>query len=110
MKTGTGTLTLGGANTYTGATAVVAGTLEILAPDTLSTNTTLEIATGAIVKLSNASEQCVSALTFNGKEKYRGTWGAPGSGARFTRAQFSGSGILQVLNGPTPPGTMILIK
>lgn len=110
VKTGTGTLTLGGANTYTGATAVVAGTLEILAPDTLSTNTTLEIATDAIVKLSNASEQCVSALTFNGKEKYRGTWGAPGSGARFTRAQFAGSGILQVLNGPAPAGTTILLE
>jgi len=110
VKKGGGTLTLGGANTYTGATAVAAGALEIMASDTLPTNTTLEIATGGVVKLSNVGEQSVSALTFNGVPKFHGTWGAPGSGARFMRAQFEGTGILRVLNGPTYPGTMVLVR
>lgn len=110
VKVGSGTWTLGGANTYTGATSVAAGTLEITASDTLSTNTTLEVSTGGGVKLSNADEQCVSALTFDGEPKYRGTWGGPGSGARFIRAQFTGSGVLHVLNGAACPGTLIGVK
>ena len=110
VKTGTGTLTLGGANTYTGATTAVAGTLEITAPNALPATTALEIATGAAVKLSNANEQTVSTLTFDGVQKYRGTWGAAGSGARMTRAQFSGTGVLRVLNGPACPGTFISLK
>jgi len=110
VKAGNGTLTLSGANTYTGATAVVAGTLEIAASNTLSTNTTLEIATGATVKLSNVDEQPVAALTLNGVPQYRGTWGASGSGADHKRAQFAGSGVLRVLTGAVSPGAMILIR
>jgi len=110
VKTGAGTLTLSGANTYTGATAVVAGTLEITASDTLSTNTTLEIATGAYVKLSNVGEQPVTALTFDGTPRYRGTWGSPASAAGLKSSRFTGVGILRVLTGATSPGTMIRIR
>jgi fibronectin-binding autotransporter adhesin len=110
VKTGSGILTLSGANTYTGATVVAEGTLEISASDTLSTNTTVEISAGAVLKLSNTSEQSVAALTINGVPKYRGTWGAPGSGAYFTRPQFSGTGILRVLTGLSNPGMIILIQ
>jgi autotransporter-associated beta strand protein len=109
VKAGSGTLTLSGVNTYTGATAVVAGTLEICASNTLSTNTTLEIATGATVKLSNAGEQPVAALTLNGLPQYRGSWGASGSGADHQRAQFTGTGVLRVLTGAVAPGAMIRI-
>ena len=110
VKTGTGTLTLGGSNTYTGATTVAAGTLEITASDTLPDTATLEIATGGVVKLSNPTEQSISKLTFNGVQKYHGTWGAEGSGARFIRPQFTGTGVLNVLTGPTYPGTFISVR
>ena len=110
VKTGTGTLTLGGANTYTGATTVSAGTLEITAANTLTTNSVLEIATGAFMKLSNASEQQVATLTFNGVPQYRGTWGAPGGGAAHKRAQFVGTGVLRVLTGPAAPGALLSVR
>lgn len=109
VKAGNGTLTLGGLNTYTGATAVVAGTFEITAANTLSTNTALEVATGAFVKLSNAEEQRVASLTFDGMPRYRGTWGSPESTASLKSPRFTGAGILRVLTGETSPGTLIRI-
>lgn len=109
VKRGSGKQTLSGANTYSGATTISEGTLEITAADALPAGTALEIATGATLKLGNPSEQSVSTLTFNGVPQYRGTWGAIGSGAQFERAQFSGTGILRVINGENAPGTMIKI-
>src|SRR5262249_31086676 len=48
-KNGAGTLTLTGANTYTGNTTVNAGTLE-LAQATLATNSTVTISNGAMLQ------------------------------------------------------------
>ena len=109
VKAGTGTLTLSGTNTYTGKTTVSAGTLEITAANTLSSSTALELATGAFVKLSNASEQQVATLTFNGVPQHRGTWGAPGGGAEHKQSQFTGAGVLRVLTGPGTPGTLMRV-
>lgn len=110
VKTGAGTLTLSGSNTYTGVTTVAVGTLEMTASNTLTSNSVLEIATGAFVKLSNASELQVATLTFNSVPQYRGTWGSPASMAEHKRAQFVGTGVLRVLKGLVSPGTMLLLN
>ena len=109
VKRGSGKQTLSGANLYSGATTISEGTLELTAADALPSGTTLEIATGSTLKLSNVSVQTVSALTFDGVPQYRGTWGAIGSGAQYERAQFSGTGMLWVPNGDSAPGTLIKI-
>jgi len=46
-KTGTGTITLSGANTYTGGTTVNAGTLQFANPTALTSSGTLTVASGA---------------------------------------------------------------
>ncbi|MFO1492348.1 MAG: autotransporter-associated beta strand repeat-containing protein [Kiritimatiellia bacterium] len=51
-KTGTGTLTLSGGNTYTGATAVNDGILELSGSGTISTSSTINIASGTTLRLS----------------------------------------------------------
>ena len=109
VKQGSGKLTLSGTNTYSGATTVSAGTLEVTAADALPSGTALEIATGTTLKLSNPGEQKVATLTFDGVPQFRGTWGGPGSGAQHTRSRFSGTGVLRVLNGETATGMMILL-
>ena len=109
-KQGGGKLTLAGSNTYNGATTVGAGTLEITEDDALPPTTSLEIATGADMVLSNPDEQIVTALTVDGEPLYKGTWGAVGSMAEHTSSLFSGSGILNVLTGPGPLGTIIILQ
>jgi fibronectin-binding autotransporter adhesin len=66
-KTGPGTLTLSGtgANTYTGATAVNAGTLDLGKVDAVSSSSSLTIANGAGLAL-NSSSSTVPNLTFAG--------------------------------------------
>ena len=109
VKQGSGKLTLVGSNTYSGATDVREGTLEITAADALPVGTSLDLSTGATLQLSNAGEQQVSTLTFNGVPQYRGTWGSLASGAEHKRSQFSGTGVLRVLNGDKAPGLKLSI-
>lgn len=74
LKSGTGTLVLGGANTYTGTTAINAGTLRIGVNNTLPTGEAVAIGTpgstlggpggtAGSLDLSNAS-QTIAGLTF----------------------------------------------
>ena len=99
MKEGVGSLTLAGTVSGSGAVSVNAGTLEITAAETLPVSTAVEIAAGAFLKLSNASTQTVTVLTFGGALQHRGTWGAEGSGAQYTSSRFTGTGVLRVLAG-----------
>ncbi|HEX7262376.1 MAG TPA: cadherin domain-containing protein, partial [Luteolibacter sp.] len=65
-KTGAGTLTLNGANTYTGTTTVNAGTLTLGASSVLA-SPSVTVATGATLQLgNNAGQNAVSAFTING--------------------------------------------
>jgi autotransporter-associated beta strand protein len=100
LKTGAGTLTLAGTVSGSAPLMIDAGTLEITASNTLPVSTSIAIATNAVMKLSNASTQTVTALTFDGTLQRRGTWGAPGSGAQYVSDRFAGTGILLVFIVP----------
>ncbi|MCX8495108.1 MAG: autotransporter-associated beta strand repeat-containing protein, partial [Akkermansiaceae bacterium] len=55
-KTGTGTLTLSGANTYTGETTINAGTLALGAANRIADTSTLNVSVGATFDLGSFSE------------------------------------------------------
>jgi len=55
-KSGTGTLTLSGANTYTGTTTVSAGNLRFGANNVLSDSTAVTVSSGATLNLANYSD------------------------------------------------------
>jgi autotransporter-associated beta strand protein len=80
IKVGTGTLTLSGANTYSGNTTVRAGTLALAQP-TLASGSTVIISNGAALQLNFATTNRVSALVRNGVNQpagvYNSTTGAP---------------------------------
>ncbi|MDD2601004.1 MAG: autotransporter-associated beta strand repeat-containing protein [Kiritimatiellae bacterium] len=109
-KQGSGRLTLSGTSTYTGATTVHAGSLEIVAGDTLPTTTSVEIKTGATMVLNNVDAQVVAGLSFDGVPQYCGTWGGPESAATYKHSLFTGTGVLHVVAGPGAPGTVMLLQ
>ena len=80
IKVGSGTLTLSGANTYTGNTTVRAGTLELAQP-TLALGCTVAISNSAVLQLNFAATNRVSALVLNGVNQpvgvYNSTTGSP---------------------------------
>jgi autotransporter-associated beta strand protein len=79
-KQGGGTLTLSGANTYTGNTTINAGTLEIVQA-TIATNSTVTVASGAVLQLDFAGTNVVAGLVTNGVSAgpgvYNSTTGSP---------------------------------
>ena len=87
-KTGSGTLTLSGASTYTGTTAVNAGTLQLGANNVLSNSTAVTVASGANFNLNNYSDT-VGSLAGAGVITL-GT-GTLAVGASNTSTTFSGS-------------------
>jgi autotransporter-associated beta strand protein/T5SS/PEP-CTERM-associated repeat protein len=97
-KTGTGTLTLSGANAYFGNTTVAAGTLSLTGP-TLGETSTVNIASGAVLNLNYTGSDQVTGLTIGGVSLAAGTYSAvthPGV--------ITGSGELVVTGGTTPSG------
>ena len=94
-KLGSGTLTLSGANTYTGDTSIEAGTLSITS-DFLADAADVYLTTGAIFDLDFAATDVIDSLYFDGISQAIGTYGAIGSGATYESAFFSGTGLLSV--------------
>lgn len=80
IKVGTGTLTLSGANTYTGNTSVRGGSLALSQP-TLALGSTVSVSSGATLQLNFATTNRVTALVLNGVNQpngvYNSTTGAP---------------------------------
>lgn len=97
-KAGAGKLVLnGGANNY-GNTTVTGGTLEI-ATATLRTNSTVSIASGAVVQLDFSTTNQVAGLTLNGVTQPAGVYKNTTPGG-----YLAGSGALLVVPiGPTGP-------
>ncbi len=98
VKVGTGTLTLTGANSYTGNTTLNGGVLSIGQP-TLATNSTVSIANGAKLQLDFAGANRVGALVLNGVPQPDGTYNAAN-----TPTYLAGTGSLIVGESiPTEP-------
>ncbi|MGA2854167.1 MAG: autotransporter-associated beta strand repeat-containing protein, partial [Verrucomicrobiota bacterium] len=89
-KLGAGTLTLSGANTYTGNTTISAGTLE-LAQATLAANSTVSIASSAKLQLDFATTNQIGALVLNGVTQSPGIYNS-----NTTPAYITGAGSLMV--------------
>ncbi|MEI6606273.1 MAG: Ig-like domain-containing protein [Verrucomicrobiota bacterium] len=101
-KAGSGTWTLSGSNTYSGATSVTAGVLVIAKATALGSGA-LAIGTGVKLQLNYTGTRQVAALTLNGVAKPNGTYGSTASPApNMTDAYFAGTGMVTV--GPLPPG------
>jgi len=125
VKTGAGTLTLGGAdNVFTGGVTVAGGTLAasgtlvnatnlavtasgamltLGSVDSLNTNATLNVASGGLVNLNFSGTATVNELLVNGVAKSPGTYNNG-------KSYITGTGSLQVLNGPPLQGTLILVR
>ncbi len=73
-KDGTGTLTLSGANTFTGATTVSAGTLTAGAANVLSTTSGVTVSSGATLNLNNLT-QTIANLNNSGALNFGSTGG-----------------------------------
>jgi autotransporter-associated beta strand protein len=105
-KVGAGTLTLTGANSYTGDTTVEGGTLSVSTPY-LSDLADVFLSAGSILNLSFPSNtpDVIDSLFINGVSMQAGTWGAPGNmSATFHSALISGTGILDVTTFIPPAG------
>ena len=82
-------------------TTISAGTLE-LALATLATNSTVSIASSAVLKLDFSTTNKISALVLNGVSQPGGVYGSSTPGGYLT-----GTGYLQVpLTGPSGPATI----
>lgn len=98
-KTGNGTLTLSGANTYTNNTTVSAGILELQQPS-LFTNSTVSVANGATLNLNFAGTNQVNALVLNGVGKPAGLYG---NGTDPTFLAGAGKILVAPSINPNPP-------
>ena len=104
QKTGSGTLMLTGANTYTGATSVNQGTLQAGAANTFSPASALNVAAGATLALNNFN-QTVGSLAGAGNV----TLGSATLTAGGNNTSTTFSGIIGGSGGLTKVGTGTLI-
>jgi autotransporter-associated beta strand protein len=102
IKLGTGTLTFSGPNTYTGDTTVNQGTIAVASP-VLADTAAVRIAEEGTLHLSHGSTDTVNRLFIGGVEQFVGTWGSLASSATYKTSRITGTGILNVTNGVTPP-------
>ncbi len=123
VKTGSSTLTLGGAgNAFTGAVVVGGGALDLYSNATfgasqnisllagsvrlrgdlsIQDSATLRIANGALLRI-DSGEEIVDSLYLNGVRQRRGTYGSTSSAAQNqdnSHFSTSGSGVIKVLRG-----------
>jgi autotransporter-associated beta strand protein len=95
-KSGAGTLTLTGVNTYTGGTTVNGGVLSVGSTTSIGSGG-VTITNGAVMDLNYFGQIQVGGLALNGVTQPNGTYGATGSGATFTNdTYFTGTGMLNV--------------
>jgi autotransporter-associated beta strand protein len=101
-KTGLGTLTLSGANTYTGATTLVEGKLRLASSTSINDAANLVVTNSAsgTLELNYTGIEVVGGFTIDGVAAANGTYGRIGSGATHTYAWITGNGLISV---GTPP-------
>ena len=101
VKTGSGTLSIAGTNTYAGATIVSNGTLRLTSTNCLPPTAELYLVTGATAQLDYAGALPVHAFYIDGVRKSGSLYGQSN-----LPAFLSGSGFLQL----TPKATVLLLK
>ena len=95
-KSGSGTWTLSGTNTYTGSTRVAGGVLACARATALGTGP-LDIGSGAKLQLNYTGTRKIAALTLHGAAQPAGTYGSTASPAAHQHdACFAGPGTLTV--------------
>ena len=97
-----GTLTVGAVSSLGFCTNVVVagGLLKLPTVSVINDQATLSIADGAKVSLSAGLLETVRELVINGGRKWKGTWGATGSGAEnIDDSHFTGTGMINVPTG-----------
>jgi fibronectin-binding autotransporter adhesin len=94
-KVGAGTLTLTGANTYSGDTIIEGGTLSIQQPY-LHDIADVRLSSGAKFDLNFVGTDIIDSLFIDELSRAPGTYGAIGSNADFKMDLFTGTGLLQV--------------
>lgn len=100
-KIGAGTLTLTGANTYTGNTEIDAGTLSINSAD-LADDADVLLTTGATFDLNFTGTDTIAGLYFDNVLQAGGTWGSLTSSAIHKSSFFTGDGVLYIASVPAP--------
>lgn len=100
-KSGAGTWTLSGVNTYSGTTKVFNGTL-ILKSAYLKDDADVYVSSGGTLNLDYAGTDTVKQLLISDVPQYQGTWGGLTSSAQFKTSRITGTGILNVTAGPVP--------
>ena len=89
---------LGGSTTITVANGA---TLQIGNASALASAAVVSLGSTATNSLDYSGSQDVNSLYIGGVQQCRGRWGSVGNGsALWTGPQFTGGGILNVLNGP----------
>ena len=106
-KTGTGTMNLGGANTYSGATMINAGTVQLGANNALANTTAVVVASGATFDV-NAKSDTIGSLAGAGSVTL-GSGGALTVGADNTSTTFSGTVTGTGANSITKSGTGTMV-
>jgi autotransporter-associated beta strand protein len=97
-KSGSGTWTLSGANSYTGPTTVAKGTLALGTAGSLGDKADVRVADGATLALNFKGRMNVRKLSLGGKAQPDGSYSAA-SCPEF----ISGAGVLSVQSEKTPP-------
>lgn len=103
IKSGTGSLTLGGVNVFTGNTTVTGGT-HTLRYGTLADTSTVTVATGSTLVLEHGTVDKVTSLVLGGAVKAPGIYNEANSGGFIT-----GSGSIEVVAAPTGSNHVVLL-
>lgn len=101
-KVGTGTLTLSGANTYTGDTRIEGGVLRTTAATVLPDATAITLLAGATLNLDFSGTDTIRGLVIPGATQAIGVWGSLSSSATFKSSFLTGGGLLNVTSVITP--------
>jgi autotransporter-associated beta strand protein len=97
-KVGDGKAVFSGANTYTGDTKVLAGTLSLTA-DALANSADVYLTSNSFLDLSFVGNDVIDSLFINGVAQAAGLWGGTGSGATHISNWITGTGLLSVTTG-----------
>jgi fibronectin-binding autotransporter adhesin len=115
IKTGTGTVTLGGANTFTGGVSILGGTLQVANPSALNNGTPNTLTFGANAAVGtkfqlNGNSVTIGALSTNATPGTVVVENANAAAATLTVSQATNTTFAGVLQNGTGGGVLSLTK